>query len=100
MVEYPDSIGRHQLTTTSSVRSQNSPVLCVTQSCVPVTGKLILEMEDGSEILFENPGDVVVQRGTVHAWRNPGPGWTRWLTILIDAQPAVVNGVALTSVMM
>ena len=60
-----------------------------------VSGKLILVMEDGSETLIENPGDVVVQRGTVHAWKNPGPEWVRWVTILIDAQPAVVNGVAL-----
>ena len=60
-----------------------------------VSGKLILVMEDGSETLIENPGDVVVQRGTVHAWKNPGPEWVRWVTILIDAQPAVVNDVAL-----
>lgn len=49
-------------------------------------------MEDGSETLIENPGDVVIQRGTVHAWKNPGPGWVRWITIVIDAEPAVVNG--------
>ncbi|KAI0735108.1 hypothetical protein C8Q76DRAFT_270891 [Earliella scabrosa] len=64
-----------------------------------ITGRLILQMEDGSETLLENPGDVVVQRGTVHAWKNPGPGWTRWVTVLIDAHPAVVNGVALTPLM-
>lgn len=52
-------------------------------------------MEDGSETLLENPGDVVVQRGTIHGWKNPGPGWARWATVLIDAHPAVVNGVAL-----
>ena len=52
-------------------------------------------MEDGSETLIENPGDVVVQRGTVHAWRNPGQEWVRWVTVILDAQPAVVNGVAL-----
>ncbi|KAI0778251.1 hypothetical protein BD413DRAFT_103363 [Trametes elegans] len=57
-----------------------------------ISGKLILVMEDGSETLFDNPGDVVVQRGTIHAWRNPGPEWTRWITVAIDAKPAVVNG--------
>lgn len=58
-------------------------------------GKLILVMEDGSEILLDKPGDTVVQRGTIHAWKNPGPEWTRWVTILMDANPALVNGVAL-----
>ncbi|KAI0756927.1 hypothetical protein C8Q80DRAFT_1131159 [Daedaleopsis nitida] len=57
-----------------------------------LTGRLVLQMEDGSETLLENPGDIVVQRGTVHAWKNPGPDWVRWITILIDAEPAVVNG--------
>lgn len=52
-------------------------------------------MEDGSEILLDKPGDTVVQRGTIHAWKNPGPEWTRWVTILMDANPALVNGVAL-----
>ena len=60
-----------------------------------MTGKLLLVMEDGSEVLLEHPGDTVVQRGTIHAWKNPGPGWARWMTILIDAEPAVVHGRAL-----
>ncbi|OBZ78669.1 hypothetical protein A0H81_01063 [Grifola frondosa] len=42
-----------------------------------ITGKLVLVMEDGSETLLQTPGDVVVQRGTLHAWRNPGPGRVR-----------------------
>ncbi|KZT72846.1 cupin domain protein [Daedalea quercina L-15889] len=58
---------------------------------VLVQGKIILEMEDGSETLVENPGDVVIQRGTIHAWRNAGPGWTRFVTVIIDAKPAVVG---------
>ncbi|KAI8982888.1 hypothetical protein BD414DRAFT_419244 [Trametes punicea] len=57
-----------------------------------IRGKLILVMEDGSETLLDQPGDVVVQRGTIHAWRNPGPEWARWITVVIDAKPAVVNG--------
>ncbi|KAI0734431.1 hypothetical protein C8Q72DRAFT_391868 [Fomitopsis betulina] len=62
---------------------------------VLLAGKIVLEMEDGSETLVENVGDVVILRGTIHAWRNPGPGWTRWLTVLIDAKPAVVGGKAI-----
>ncbi|CDO71621.1 hypothetical protein BN946_scf184911.g91 [Trametes cinnabarina] len=60
-----------------------------------VSGKLVLIMEDGSETLLDKPGDLVVQRGTIHAWRNPGADWARWITFVIDAKPAVVNGKAL-----
>ena len=49
-------------------------------------------MEDGSEHLVEEPGTVIVQRGTMHAWKNPGPEWVRWLTVLVDAEPAIVAG--------
>ena len=61
----------------------------------PVTGKLILILEDGTEELFDQPGTLVVQKGTIHAWKNPGPTWTRWTTVLIDAEPAIVNGTTL-----
>ncbi|KAI0815010.1 hypothetical protein BC629DRAFT_1588686 [Irpex lacteus] len=57
-----------------------------------ISGKLILMMEDGSEYLLEKPGDVVIQKGTMHAWRNPGPEVARWACVLVDAEPAVVNG--------
>lgn len=57
-----------------------------------VHGKIYLVLEDGSEQLIEEPGTVVVQRGTIHAWRNPGPEWVRWLAVIVDAEPAVVNG--------
>lgn len=49
-------------------------------------------MEDGSETLLDNPGDIVIQRGTMHAWRNPGPGWTRVISVILDATPVVVSG--------
>ena len=57
-----------------------------------VSGKLVLVTDDGTEKVIENPGDVVVQRGNLHAWRNPGPGWTRWVSVLVAAEPAIVNG--------
>ena len=37
-----------------------------------VSGRVDLRMPDGRAERLE-PGDVVVQRGAVHAWRNPGP---------------------------
>jgi hypothetical protein len=57
-----------------------------------VSGRLILMMEDGSEYLLDRPGDVVIQKGTMHAWRNPGPDVARWVAVIVDAEPAVVNG--------
>jgi len=57
-----------------------------------VKGEVILITDDGTETLLKNPGDVVIQKGTAHAWKNPGTEWARWATVLVDAKPAVVNG--------
>ena len=42
-------------------------------------------------------GDVVIQRGTLHGWR-AGPEGVRWITVILPAQPAMVNGQALGDV--
>ena len=52
-------------------------------------------MEERSETLIETPGDIVVMKGGLHAWRNPGPEWARWVSVLVDAEPAVANGATL-----
>ncbi|KAM6498080.1 hypothetical protein JOM56_006028 [Amanita muscaria] len=40
-----------------------------------------------------SPGDVVVQKGTIHAWKNPSSTtWARLVSVLIPAEPAVVQG--------
>ena len=52
---------------------------------VIVSGKLELILETGSTIL--GPGDVIVQRGTAHAWRVVGNEPCTWVVVLIDAQP-------------
>ena len=60
---------------------------------LPVSGKVVLVTDDGTETLIENPGDVVIQRGNMHAWRNPSPKeWVRWVSVLVDAEPARFNG--------
>jgi oxalate decarboxylase/phosphoglucose isomerase-like protein (cupin superfamily) len=38
------------------------------------------------------PGDIVVQRGTMHAWVNNGPTPCVFAFILIDADPAKAGG--------
>ena len=57
-----------------------------------VEGEIVLITEDGAETHLRNPGDTVVQKGTMHAWRNPGASWARWVSVLISAEPSVVNG--------
>jgi len=59
---------------------------------VLLSGEVVLILPDGTETHLKNPGDTVVQRGTNHAWKNPGTTWTRWVTFVIDAVPARVNG--------
>lgn len=62
-----------------------------------VSGELILITEDGTETHLKYPGDTVIQRGTMHAWRNPSRTRSaRWISVLMAANPAVVNGEALT----
>lgn len=65
-----------------------------------VQGELVLIMEDGSEKHLKNPGDTVVQKGTIHGWRNPGATWTRWVTVALDADSSLgVNGEKLPDVL-
>jgi mannose-6-phosphate isomerase-like protein (cupin superfamily) len=40
---------------------------------VILSGEIILELDDGVERRLK-PGDTVIQNGTRHRWRNPGPG--------------------------
>ncbi|KAF8846341.1 hypothetical protein BDN67DRAFT_1006800 [Paxillus ammoniavirescens] len=57
-----------------------------------IQGELIHITDDGTEKHLKNPGDALIQRSTLHAWRNPTNEWARWATVLVDAKPAVVNG--------
>jgi mannose-6-phosphate isomerase-like protein (cupin superfamily) len=41
---------------------------------------------DGGEEVYLLPGDSVVQRGTMHAWRNTGPGPCRVVAFCVGAE--------------
>jgi len=56
-----------------------------------LSGEIDLELDDG-EVVHLKPGDVVVQRGTIHTWVNRGSVPAVTAFILIDAKPAEVNG--------
>jgi quercetin dioxygenase-like cupin family protein len=57
-----------------------------------LSGVLELELEGGAVARLA-PGDIVVQRGTNHLWRNPDPkAWCRIAFILIEASPVEIDG--------
>jgi len=50
---------------------------------VLITGELELILETERRLLA--PGDVVVQRGTAHGWRNPGTTACTLVVVMVDA---------------
>ena len=46
-----------------------------------LSGELVL-MVDAGEVTL-HPGDVVVQRNTAHAWRNPTNAPVHWVAVLV-----------------
>jgi mannose-6-phosphate isomerase-like protein (cupin superfamily) len=58
---------------------------------VVLSGEIDMELENG-EVVHLKPGDVVVQRGTVHTWVNRGSVPAVTAFILIDATPAEIAG--------
>jgi quercetin dioxygenase-like cupin family protein len=64
-----------------------------------LSGTIELELDDGNITLIE-AGAVIIQRGTIHAWRNPSQDITvRVAFVLIDANPANVDGKPLPPIM-
>ncbi|MBC2665298.1 cupin domain-containing protein [Novosphingobium flavum] len=51
---------------------------------VVTEGTITLELDDGLAVHLA-AGDVLVQRGTIHRWHNPGPGSCTVAFILLDA---------------
>jgi quercetin dioxygenase-like cupin family protein len=65
---------------------------------IVMSGELELEL-DGGEAVRLLPGDVVVQRGTNHLWRNPGKDTVcRIVFILTEAKPVSIGGKALDEI--
>ena len=62
-----------------------------------LSGEIDLELDSG-EVVHLKPGDIVVQRGTIHTWVNRGSVPAVTAFILIDAKPAEANGEALRTI--
>jgi quercetin dioxygenase-like cupin family protein len=58
---------------------------------IVLQGEIDLELDDGS-LTRVRAGEIVVQRGTIHAWVNNGSEWCRIAFVLIDAAPVTVAG--------
>jgi quercetin dioxygenase-like cupin family protein len=66
---------------------------------IVISGVIELELDDGAITRVE-AGAVIVQRGTIHAWRNPSLDTpVRVAFVLIDATPATVCGAPLLAIM-
>lgn len=62
---------------------------------IVLSGQLELELDDGVKTLL-HPGDIVVQRGTMHLWRNPSAAETcRIVFVLTEATAVEVDGLPL-----
>jgi quercetin dioxygenase-like cupin family protein len=61
-------------------------------------GELELELDGGATTRL-GAGDIVVQRGTNHRWRNPSASeWCRIVFVLIEAAPVRVAGIDLAEI--
>lgn len=58
---------------------------------IVLSGEIELELDDGAAVRL-GPGDVIVQRGTIHRWRNPGSEICRIVFVLTEATAAEVHG--------
>ena len=59
---------------------------------IVVSGSIELLLDDDSATLVEQ-GGIIVQRGTIHSWRNPSAEETaRVVFVLLDAITATVDG--------
>ena len=61
-----------------------------------LSGECDLELDDGKTVHLKQ-GDIVVQRGTMHAWVNNGSVPCVFAFILIDADPVEAGGRKLTT---
>ena len=57
---------------------------------IVLEGEIELERDNGATTRL-HPGDVVIQRGTIHTWRNPTDRMSKMVFVLLDAEPVKVG---------
>jgi quercetin dioxygenase-like cupin family protein len=58
---------------------------------IVLDGEMDMQLDSG-EVVRLSAGDIVVQRGTIHAWINNSGKPTRMAFVLVDARPATAAG--------
>ncbi|WP_186301186.1 cupin domain-containing protein [Rhodococcus sp. WB9] len=58
---------------------------------VVISGQLEAVM-DGEDVAVLTTGDSIVQRGTMHLWRNSTDQWARTVFVLVGTSPVTVGG--------
>ncbi|KAH8111894.1 hypothetical protein DFH11DRAFT_1729021 [Phellopilus nigrolimitatus] len=58
--------------------------------CILMHGTLTLLLDDDKRVVLK-PGDVVIQRGTIHGWINEGTEWARMYAIVFPSQKVKVG---------
>jgi len=93
---YRSKAHRHRARRKRQGRDQDRRAAPGCQPIGPPADRRMRDLElDSGEVAHLKPGDVVVQRGTMHAWVNHGPAPCVFAFILIDANPPTVAGQAL-----
>ena|SRR5450432_1270590 len=65
---------------------------------IVLSGEVELELDSGDTTKL-GPGNIIVQRGTNHLWRNPSATeWCRIVFVLIEASPVQIDGVDLPEI--
>lgn len=65
---------------------------------IVLSGAIELELDDGVKTTA-HAGDMIVQRGTVHLWRNPSDHMIcRIAFVLIEATPVKIDGIPLSDI--
>ncbi|KAF3399904.1 hypothetical protein F1880_008468 [Penicillium rolfsii] len=80
------------------VAPNTTPIMHRTQSLdygIVLEGEIEMSLDSGETRLLKK-GDIAIQRGTLHSWRNPQSGsWSRMLFVLQESKPVIVNGIEL-----
>ena len=58
---------------------------------IVIEGEVELVLDSG-ETRSLKPGDIAVQRSTMHAWRNVSKNWSRMVFVLLPCLPVEVGG--------
>lgn len=66
---------------------------------IVITGEIELELENKTSKRI-GPGEIIIQRGTLHKWRNPSETEIcRIVFVLIESKPYEINGIPLPEYM-